>query len=352
MLKYRRNRQKELSGVEVLSKAQQIAFAPFTFQCVGALIDLGILEFIDKNPADIDEIIQNCNVTEYCIKVLFDAAILSGFVKEKNGKYSTTKLSQAFLYNEMTRVNFNFMRDVCYTGASELLNSLKKSSPEGLKKFVGNYPTIYPALTSLPEKMKKSWYEFDHFYSDRCFDEVLNIIFKDNPENIFDIGGNTGKFERACLEYNDKCKLTMLDLEENIGTAKKNINSPRCNYVSINVIDKNAVYPKFSNVVFMSQFLDCFSPEQIEFILKNIRENIEKSTKIYILEPFIDNQQFKGAAYSLAHISLYFTCMANGNSKMYKKSDMEKFIDNAGLKIVNEYRINPHDYTLLECEIK
>ena len=144
----------------------------------------------------------------------------------------------------------------------------------------------------------------------------------------------------------------MLDLKENIGKAKNNINSSRCNYVGINVIDKNAIYPKFSEVVFMSQFLDCFSPEQIEFILKNIRKNMEKSTKIYILEPFIDNQQYKGAAYSLAHISLYFTCMANGDSKMYKKSDMEKFIDNAGLKIVNEYRINPHDYTLLECEIK
>ena len=102
MLKYRRNKNKELSGVEVLSKAQQIAFAPFTFQCVGALIDLGILEFIDKKPADIDEIIQNCNVTEYCVKVLFDAAILSGFITEKNGKYSTTKISRAFLYDDMS----------------------------------------------------------------------------------------------------------------------------------------------------------------------------------------------------------------------------------------------------------
>ena len=48
--------------------------------------------------------------------------------------------------------------------------------------------------------MKKSWFEFDHFYSDRCFEEVLKIIFENKINQIFDIGGNTGKFELACLE--------------------------------------------------------------------------------------------------------------------------------------------------------
>ena len=348
-LKYRRERRGKSSRVEALTRAQEIAFAPFTFQVVGTLLDTGILKFIDGTPSTIEEIVKHCNVTEYCVSTLFDAAEAAGLVQYEDGKFSSTKLSQSFLYDEMTRVNFNFMKDVCYLGASELSKSFKTSEPCGLHKFIGDYPTIYPALTKLPPEIQKSWYEFDHFYSDGCFEEALKIIFKNNPEEIFDIGGNTGKFEKACLAYNENCKITMLDLPENIERAKQNINSSRCNFYGINVVDKNYEYPHFKGAVFMSQFLDCFSKEQIEYILTNIRKNMEDDTKIYILEPFTDNQLFKGAAYSLKHISLYFTCMANGKSKMYKKSDMEKLITKSGLKITAEYRISTHDYTLLEC---
>lgn len=348
-IKYRRERKSGESRIDALTKAQEIAFAPFTFNVVGALLDFGILKYIDTTPADINEIMEKCNVNEYTVSTLFDAAELAGLVKEVDGKYTTTKLSQAFLYDEMTRVNFNFVKDVCYLGASELTASFKDSRPRGLKKYLGDYPTIYPALTKLPLQVQKSWYEFDHYYSSCCFDEVLEFIFKDNPKEIFDIGGNTGKFEKACLVYNEQCHVTMLDLPENIDRARKNINSSRCDFYGINVIDKNYAYPKFSGAVFMSQFLDCFSKEQIIYILSNIRKNMTDDTKIFILEPFVDNQFFKGASYSLAHISLYFTCMANGDSKMYKKPVMEELITSSGLKVANEYRIGSYDYTLLEC---
>ena len=100
----------------------------------------------------------------------------------------------------------------------------------------------------------------------------------------------------------------------------------------------------------MSQFLDCFAKQQIISILTRISENSEENTLVYILEPFTDNQQFEGARYSLVHTSLYFTCMANGNSKMYKQTEMEEMIEQSGLKLKNTYTgIGAHDYTLLEC---
>ena len=73
--------------------------------------------------------------------------------------------------------------------------------------------------------------------------------------------------------------------------------------------------PVLSGAVFMSQFLDCFSEEQVVSILSNVKKSMKEGTKVFILEPFTDRQLFDGATYSLVHISLYFTCMANGNSK-------------------------------------
>ena len=348
-LQYRRNRKKGSSAVETLAKAQEICFAPFTFQTIATMIDLGIMDFLKDNCTTLEEVMKECNISKYCAKTVFEVAILADIVEMKDEKFTLTKLGRTFLENEMTRVNFNFMRDCCYLGASELKESFVKGEPVGLQKFIENVPTIYPILTKLPKHIQKSWYEFDHYYSDTCFDDVLEIMFKDNPKQVFDIGGNTGKFEKACLAFNKDCQVNMIDLPENLDRAKANINSDRCNYFGRNVISENVNFPKMSGVVLMSQFLDCFSEEQIIYILSNVAKVADENTHIYILEPFIDNQQFKGAAHALTHISLYFTCMANGNSKMYSEKDMTEFVDKANLKVVNKYTIGIHDYTLLEC---
>ena len=103
----------------------------------------------------------------------------------------------------------------------------------------------------------------------------------------------------------------------------------------------------------MSQFLDCFSKEQVLFILNKIADASDENTRIFILEPFIDNQLFDGAAYALAHISLYFTCMANGCSKMYKETEMRELIEQSKLKIKKTYyNIGKYDFTFLECQKK
>ena len=100
----------------------------------------------------------------------------------------------------------------------------------------------------------------------------------------------------------------------------------------------------------MSQFLDCFAKEQILKILTDIKNNMNDNSTIFILEPFTDNQKFEAAKLSLVHISLCFTCMANGVSKMYEENEMLELINKAGLKLKTKYNgIGNFDYTLLEC---
>lgn len=358
-IKYRREKNKHSSRIDALTEAQKIAFAPFTFQIVSAMIDFGILEFLNRQSASKKEIIENCNLSRYTVDTLFDASTCIGIIKENSdGTFSNTKLAEAFLFDEMTRVNFNFTKDVCFLGANELQASFKESRPAGLQKYFFDSETIYPMLSQLPPRMKKSWYEFDHHYSDDCFEEILPIMFssafsyENAKKNVFDIGGNTGKFEKACLSFDPECTVTMFDLEPNIETAKKNFDTDRCKFFAIDVLSQKP-FPKISGAVLMSQFLDCFSREQILLILNKVADAIDEKTKVFILEPFIDNQQFEGAKYALSHISAYFTCMANGKSKMYNESDMTEMIEQSNLKVEKAYQgIGKYDYTLLECSKK
>jgi hypothetical protein len=54
---------------------------------------------------------------------------------------------------------------------------------------------------------------------------------------------------------------------------------------------------------------------------------------LYILDTFWDRQEHEVASFCLQAISLYFTCLANGNSRMYKFSEIAALVEAAGLKI-------------------
>ena len=53
-------------------------------------------------------------------------------------------------------------------------------------------------------------------------------------------------------------------------------------------------------------------------------------SRLYILDTFWDRQEHEAAAFSLQAISLYFTCLANGHSRMYKASDISAMLEAAG----------------------
>ena len=256
----------------------------------------------------------------------------------------------------MTQVNFNFVQDVCYEGAQAIEECIRTGKPEGLKVF-GEWPTVYEGLSQLPDDVKTSWFEFDHFYSDNAFAAAAKIVFSEETKYLFDIGGNTGKWSLHCCKYNDQVKIKILDLPGQLAVSRANATEHnllnRISFHQIDLLDTAQKIPAGANVIWMSQFLDCFSIEQIVAILKNVREASTNDTRIYILEPFFDNQKYEAAKHSLIGTSLYFTAIANGNSKMYSVEVMKNLIEQAGLFVNNEYPLLDGSYhTLLECRKK
>jgi hypothetical protein len=349
---------KELSAVEAKYEAQKIAFGPMYFQSVIALRDLGILQFISnhRKGVHVDTIIEELDVSEYSITLLLEAAEILGVVEMEDGIVKISKVGFFLLKDEMTRVNVNFMNDVCYLGAKSMTESFKNGKPEGLK-VLGDWPTIYEGLSILPEPAKKSWFDFDHYYSDNAFPEALKIVFRKNPKLIFDVGGNTGKWSFACCAYDQNVKIKILDLPVQLNVARKNATErgllERIDFHAINLLDETQKIPQGADVIWMSQFLDCFSKDEILQILTNAAQAASANTTLYILEPFFDNQNYPAAHYSLVATSLYFTIMANGNSKMYRIEVMKDLVSQAGFEVVQTYPLIGDSYhTILECQKK
>lgn len=348
---------KEISAIEAKNEAQKLAFAPIYFQAIISLKELGIMSLLGKNRKGltIPEISKHTNVSEYGIQVLLEAAEAVQIVQYiDSGKIILTKIGYVINSDIMTNINFNFVNDVCYNGAKHMTRSIQTGKPEGLKT-IGDWKTLYEGLSRFPEPIKQSWFDFDHYYSDDAFPLALEIVFREKPNYIFDIGGNTGKWSLACCAYNSEVKVKILDLSGQLNVSRKNAEAKgltnRIDFHQIDLLDASQKIPQGADTIWMSQFLDCFSRSEIISILKNVHDAADRNTAIYIMEPFIDNQKHHAAKYSLVATSLYFTILANGNSKMYSTAEMEDLIKEAGLTVIERFPLLDNSYqTLLKCK--
>ena len=334
----------QLSARDAQRLAEFIAWGPVVFQASRLMVKFGILEMIldSKDGMTRQEIVEATKLSDYAVKCLLEASLCIGtvLVDPETEKFTISKTGWFLLNDPATRVNIDFNHDVNYEGWFHLEEALKEGRPAGLKHF-GDWPTIYEGLSQLPPQVQKSWFGFDHFYSDSSFPEALKIIFDEHHvKSLYDVGGNTGKWALQCVGYDPSVQVTILDLPQQIGMMKENVKdqvgAERISGYGINLLDEKALFPKREgglDAIWMSQFLDCFSMEEIVGILKRAKEAMTSETRIYIMETLWDRQRFEPAALCLTMTSLYFTALANGNSKMYNTEDMEACIHEAGLEI-------------------
>ncbi|MBQ0016650.1 MAG: SAM-dependent methyltransferase, partial [Bacteroidales bacterium] len=130
--------------------------------------------------------------------------------------------------------------------------------------------------------------------------------------------------------------------------------SDRINGYAVNLLDQDAQFitNQHFDVIWMSQFLDCFSEMEIERILSQVARIMDDDTQLYIMETFWNRQKYDLAAFCLTMTSLYFTAMANGNSKMYHSDDMERLVNHSGLKVNRVVDNLGHGHSIMICKRK
>lgn len=345
------------TALQAIEDAQKIAFAPIVFQAALALRDFGVLQTLanqSKKGLTAEEIHQQVSLSPYGLRVLLEAGLGIGLLTFTDEQYHITKTGLYILNDEMTRANMDFVQDICYRGMYDLKGSILKGKPTGLKTL-GPWATIYEGLSILPPQEQKSWFAFDHFYSSDSFPVVLPHVFAHKPGSILDIGGNTGKWALKCFEYDADVKVTIADLPGQVNLALANITDAgygdRIQFYPVNLLDDSQPLPVGFDVIWMSQFLDCFSEDEIVSIIKRCVPALNPGGKIFILEPFWDRQKFEVSAFCLQMTSLYFTNIANGNSQMYHSGLFASLVEKAGLRVTNCIDNVGVSHSLMICEL-
>jgi ubiquinone/menaquinone biosynthesis C-methylase UbiE len=343
------------SAYDALSEAQRIAFAPIVFQACRVLRNSGVLERVQRGGAagiTLDEAAAAIGLPRYGIKVLLESGLGIGLFTLNDGRFALTKLGFHMLRDPMTRINMDVVHEVCYRGMFDLDKALEEGRPAGLKTL-GNWKTFYEGLSSLTPQARASWLAFDHYYSDMAFPAALPLVLADRPKRLLDVGGNTGKWAVQCARFDPETHITIADLPQQLELARDTIREnrleQRVDFLALDVRDESRPFPGGYDAVWMSQFLDCFSQSEIVSILRRVARSLKAGGALYILELFWDRQPNEIAAFCLQQTSLYFACIANGNSQMYHSADMMRCLEESGLAVIEERDQVGLYHTLLKC---
>ena len=303
------------------------------------------------------EVAEKANISGYAAKVMLEASLCIGtvLIDTETDRYTLSKTGWCIITDPATDVNTEFNHDVNYEGWFHLEESLKEGRPAGLEHF-GPWPTLYEALSELPPQVQKSWFGFDHFYSDNSFQQALEIVFANKPKTLLDVGGNTGRWALQCVGYDNDVQVTIVDLPQQLemmrqATAGKP-GADRIDGYAMNLLDASKSFPtdKHYDIIWMSQFLDCFGEDEIVSILSRAAKIMDGNSRLYIMETLWDRQRFETAAFCLTMTSLYFTAMANGNSKMYHSDDMIRLVEKAGLVVETIHDDLGQGHSIMVCK--
>ncbi|MDR2119755.1 MAG: class I SAM-dependent methyltransferase [Tannerella sp.] len=346
-----------LSALQAQRLAHEISFGPVVFQVSRLMVKFGIMQLLLDSAAGLttDEVSAGTGLSRYAAQTLLESSLTIGTVHCAEGRFTASKAGWFLLNDPLVSVNMSFNHDVNYLGLFRLEEALLNGAPEGLKVF-GEWATIYEGLSELPAQVRKSWLDFDHYYSDAAFDEALKVVFARRPRTLLDVGGNTGRWALRCTDYDPDVRVTVMDLPAQVEMMKRRTagrkGADRISGCAADLLDRRAPFPAGFDAIWMSQFLDCFPDEEVTRILARAAASMSADATLFIMETFWDRQRFETAAYCLTQISLYFTAMANGNSKMYHSEDMMRCTEAAGLEIENIIDGAGKGHTLLVCRKK
>lgn len=329
-----------LNAREAQRAAEMIAFGPIVFEVSRIMLRWGILALLRDERLTIDELAARTGRSPYAVKCLMEASLTIGtvLVEPETGQFSLSKTGWFLLNDPAVKVNIDFNHDVNYEGMFRLEEALAEGKPAGLRHF-GDWRTVYEGLSSMPDEARRSWFAFDHFYSDSSFDEALRIVFARRPHILLDVGGNTGRWALRCVGYDDQIRVTIMDLPQQLELMREAVDghegADRIDGFATDLLNERNAFPtdRHYDAIWMSQFLDCFDEAQVRGILVRAARIMDDTTTLYIMETLWDRQRFEPAAFCLTQISLYFAAIANGNSKMFHSEDLLRVIDEAGLRV-------------------
>lgn len=333
-----------------LSKNELVLYlhSSAAFQLLHAGVELNVFELIRDNPSiNLNSIMNSSGLKQESARSLVFGLTSMGLLS-KNGDFykNCNAIEELFSNNEwpLFRSMVEVQAHIMYLGQIDFVESLKKNTNVGVKRFDGHGKTIYEKL-SRDTKLRGIFYKYMGNYSEYAIPFLLEKVDFSADKKILDVGGGDGANAIALAKQYPNAEIILLDLPAAGKIAKQKIRKENLSK-TISFAAGNMFKNKFPNrqdsVLFIHQLV-IWSPWQNELLLKKAFNSLKEGGRAIIFSSMADDNEDGPLMAGLD--TVYFRAIAAGHGMIYPYKDYEELLRKAGFKKTERIKCNtwtPH----------
>ncbi len=251
-------------------------------QTIYAAVKLGVFESIEDEGSIIQELKEQCKISEEGTLRLIRALCSIGLLKYENYKIRITKKG-SFL-KKSHDLSLSYAALMWNEEHYDILRKTYFSVKEGKEVFSEKYgKSFFEWIEENPEK-SKLYHSAMKSYALRDYTQIPEIYNFSNHKVILDVGGGSGILLKQILDKYPDMKGMLFERKGVIDMARKTTLKnfkDRCSFFSGSFFNN---IPKGADAIFLSRILHDWDDENATKILQNCNKALDKEQKLYIIE--------------------------------------------------------------------
>ncbi|MCA9943070.1 MAG: methyltransferase [Anaerolineales bacterium] len=197
--------------------------AALGYQAISTAVHLNLFEQLHKRPSSAADLAQSLNCQPRGIDHLLKALNSLGYVKEYDGTYRNTPMTEKWFINGMMLDLNNAI--TCWDA---FLRDLWPHAPEVIKS--GERPYNFYDYTAEVSGLSHAHQQMMYGPANQnAPDVVKRLKLPDGPTRLLDVGGGHGAYTIHLCQAYPNLQATIFDTEIALETAKQNVDAARLN---------------------------------------------------------------------------------------------------------------------------
>lgn len=319
------------------------------FQMVSAGVELGLFDSLSRDPGQSEEALAAAlELHPRSARVLFTGLRALGVMEGASSALRNSAVTEEILTSGSKTSwahGLGWQRDIVYPGAMDFLGALKQGKNVALDRFGERGDDIYTRLEDNPP-LEKSLQDAMHYLSTSANKLLLEGIDLSARRHLVDLGGGDGTNAIAFARRFPQLRITVVDRATVCARAEKKIAAAGLeDRISVRAGDIFADdLPSDADVMLLAHLLTIWSPEKDIALLRRVHEALPEHGQVLVFNMMADDEG--DGPISTALGSLYFLTVATGEGMLYRWSEYEGFLREAGFRL-GERLVLPRDHGVL-----
>ncbi len=298
-------------------------WAAGSFEQVRLASTLGIFEALKNGPKTSSALAREFKVDSRGIRILLDALASLGYVKGKDGVYSSTAVSKLFFSDSPIRMNDIFE---LYSGLFEFMRSHQEEATRSGKPQTN----VFEWFDQHP-KMWTLFHSFEMSIAKGIEKDILSKVkFGSTTKRLLDVGGGHGLYSIMLCKRHPELSATIFDSPKPLEQTKAIIESEQMSkQVSVQQGDFFADdLGKGYDVALLFNILHLFTPEKNLQLLKKVASSLNPRGIIIIFDQLLGGEFGKVLRMAHTFYSLLFLITTGG--QVYTFKELSELLSQAG----------------------